>query len=593
MAGPFLTKAAETAGETLGKKAWDLCEKFVKKVALAYNVNIPHLVSHFEDYLKRAYREFDVANTLAFSNQGRSLRDIYFPLTLIREGIKPANEKPEYKIDQYPEDLFSAHKRILIKDTAGMGKSTMSKFLFLEAIDQEKGIPFFIELRNLSSEHGILEEIRQQLKSLTKEFELDLLLRLLEDRDGSFIFFLDGYDEIAQSQRDAVTADLTDFISQAGANTFVLTSRSDSALPSFGGFVSYRIRPLTADESYQLLRKYDSNGETSAKLVEKIKSVKDDRFSVFLQNPLLASLLFLGFNYEPEPCPELEFPMAVHQFYYQVYKALFDAHDQSKGRAFVHEKRSEYNREQFADFLRAFAYICFTEIGKPSFPDEDFDYYIKEAQSLSGVPECDVDLVENDLLQAVPLLKKEGLWVSWVHKSFMEFFAADYIHRYLLKKKNYVRDLAAEKDVSNSIGLLVFLADLDEQTFKESVLIPVLREFIKFVDRPIESVENATQEQEQRIRRRRQFLFHGQTYYYLYDFSVEGTGWDKLGKTIDAVMPVGSGLAWIQFVNNNSAIIATFVPDTRYELVQLVLRKYPQLKERNRPDKHLFKNQLP
>lgn len=587
MAGPLLTKAAETAGETLGKKAWDLCEAVVKKIVLAYNVNIPHLASHFERYLKRTYQKYDSANTLAFPNQGISLRDIYSPLTLVREGIKTGKEKSEYKIDQYPDDLFFARKKVLIRDTAGMGKSTILKFLFLEAVDKEKGIPFIIELRNLTRKHSILNEIRQQLKSLTKGFAEDHLPELLNKGEGNFIFLFDGYDEITESERAAVTADLKSFIEQVGENTFVLTSRADSALPSFGDFASYSIRPLAVKESYKLLRKYDSNGEASARLVKRLKSEKDDRISVFLQNPLLTSLLFLGYNYTPE------IPMEVHLFYYQVYEALFNEHDLSKDGTYVHEKRSGYSCDEFACFLRAFAYVCFLKTGQPSFPKDDFDSYIKEAKVLAGFRKGKIEALQHDLLQAVPLLKKEGLWVSWVHKSFMEYFAADYIHRCLLKKEGYIRDLAARKDVSNCIGLLDFFGDLDEQTFKTSVLIPVLREFVDFVERPIDCVENVTWKQELRIRRRRQFLFHCQTYYYLYDFSVDGTGWEKFGKTLETIKPADAGLDWYEFFNNDSIIITMFATDTRFELVQLVLRKYPQLIELNRPYRYPFLNKLP
>lgn len=364
MAGLLLTKAVETAVKALVEKAVDVFrEKVVNKIVLACNVNIPHLSSHFKRYLKRTYQKYDSANTLAFPNQGRCLRDIYVPLTLVREGINADDEKSEYKIDQYPDDLFSARKKVLIRDTAGMGKSTVLKFLFLEAVDKEKGIPFIIELRNLSRKHSVLNEIRQQLKSLTKEFAEDLLLELLNNREGNFIFLFDGYDEIAESERAAVTADLRSFIEQVGDNTFVLTSRADFALPSFGEFATYRIRPLDVEESYQLLRKYDSNGETSAKLVEKLKSEKDDRVYVFLQNPLLTSLLFIGYNYTPE------IPMEVHLFYYQVYEALFNKHDQSKDGTYVHEKRSGYSCDEFACFFEGSLLCMFYQNRTTEFPE--------------------------------------------------------------------------------------------------------------------------------------------------------------------------------------------------------------------------------
>ena len=76
MAGPLLTKAAETTVESLVKKAVEtVFTKVVKKVDLAYKVHIKPFASHFAKYLKRTYKKYDSANTLAFSNQGKRLRD--------------------------------------------------------------------------------------------------------------------------------------------------------------------------------------------------------------------------------------------------------------------------------------------------------------------------------------------------------------------------------------------------------------------------------------------------------------------------------------------------------------------------------------
>lgn len=583
-----MTKATETAVKTLVEKAVNaFSEKVVKKVDLAYKVHIKPFATHFGEYLKRAYREYDVANTLAFSNQGKRLRDIYFPLTLVREGIPTPGEKDEYKIDAYPDDLFSVRKKVLIRDTAGMGKSTVSKFLFLEAIDKEKGIPFFVDLRNLSQENSILNEITRQLESLTKSFDQDLLRALLKNWEGNFIFFLDGYDEIAQSQRGVVTDNLKDFIGQVGDNTFILTSRADSALPSFGDFVSYRIRSLTADESYGLLRKYDSNGETSAKLVEKIKSVKDDRISAFLENPLLTSLLFIGYN------PETEFPTEVHQFYYQVYEALFNAHDQSKDGIFVHEKESHCSCEEFARFLRAFAYICFQEKGSPSFTNEEFVHYIEKAQSLSGVTGCGADSLRNDLLRAVPLLLKEGPWVRWVHKSFMDYFTAAYLRWEHPDKDDYLRELLDSQDITNSIPMLDFFADMDEPAFKKNLVLPVLKEFVDFMERPVDFTDD--REQVKRVMRRRQLLFHRDTYLHLFDVESDDFSFSAMGEIIEKEKPAGSAPALWHNWGDTMKMISMTVCDSRFELLQLIIVHYPDLYIRYKwkDDPEPFTNHIP
>lgn len=588
MAGPLLTKATETAVETIAKKAVEsVFTRAAKKIVVFCKVYFNPLATHFRDYFKRACEKYDCANTLAFRNEGRRLRDIYQPLTLVRDNKRPNEEVSEFKIDKFPIDLFSTRKKVLITDTAGMGKSTLLKFLFLAAQEEERGIPILVELRNLSQEHGIIDEIRQQLRSLTEEFDEALLRALFKRWEGNFIFLFDGYDEIAQSQRDAVTADLKLFIESVGDNTFVLTSRPDYALTSFGDFVSYKIRPLTVDESYQLLRKYDSNGEISAKLVERLKSENDKRISDFLQNPLLTSLLFIGYNYKAE------IPMEVHQFYYQVYEALFFTHDKSKGVGFVREKQSGCSCDEFASFLRAFAYVCFTEIANSSFPAADFSEYIKKAQSLSGVTQCDVRQLRDDMLYAVPLFQEEGAWVRWVHKSFMEYFAAAYLRWDHPDKENYLQELVDSKDITNSIVMLDFYADMDVPTFKKIAVLPVLKEFVAFMEeRPVDETDP---EQVQRILRRRQLLFHRETYLYLFDLGSKDFSFQQMSEIIEKEKPAGSAPPLWHNWGNRMWMISMSVCDSRFDLMQLILVHYPMLiiRYRWREDSEPFINHIP
>ena len=96
-----------------------------------------------------------------------------------------------------------------------------------------------------------------------------MLLDLLAD--GGFIIMLDGYDEISLSDRDIVTADIQDFISKASNNHYFITSRPEKALSSFGNFQEFRINPLNKKEAFELLRKYDGQGEISTLLIKKLQ----------------------------------------------------------------------------------------------------------------------------------------------------------------------------------------------------------------------------------------------------------------------------------------------------------------------------------
>ena len=104
---------------------------------------------------------------MAFHSSQLRLKDIYIPLTLVGNIYKPT------LIDGVPIKLIREYKKILITDTAGMGKSTILKRIFIAMIDnvqENVGIPIYIELNKLHKGHLIIDEIREELKAL---FEKD------------------------------------------------------------------------------------------------------------------------------------------------------------------------------------------------------------------------------------------------------------------------------------------------------------------------------------------------------------------------------------------------------------------------------------
>ena len=125
-----------------------------------------------------------------------------------------------------PVEFIKHYKKILITDTAGMGKSTIMTRMFIDLIDRgmdEIGIPIYIELNRLNKHRTILSEIQDELSSLSRAFNKDLCLSLIQT--GGFIFFLDGYDEISITDLKEVRIDIQRFISKAGTkNYYLLTS---------------------------------------------------------------------------------------------------------------------------------------------------------------------------------------------------------------------------------------------------------------------------------------------------------------------------------------------------------------------------------
>jgi len=295
-------------------------------------------VSKFDEYLQRSLERQSYITTIVFQNQPRKLDDLYIPLT-----IESTNHRDAIKLDSFRSELLSGGSRILITDTAGMGKSTALRFLFLSAIRQNVGIPIFVELRQLSTERSVLDIMLRDMAAVDEPVDKDFILKLL--RRGDFIFFLDGYDEISYEHRDAVTTELQQFISKAPKNRFLLSSRPEIPLTSFAAFRAYSIKPLTKPEAYALIRRYDAGGSVAERIIEKLDEPSSDAIDHFLTNPLLVSLLYRSYQYKPIV------PLRKDIFYRQVYDSLFEQHDLTKGGAFVREKRSKLDIEAFPSRL--------------------------------------------------------------------------------------------------------------------------------------------------------------------------------------------------------------------------------------------------
>ena len=322
-------------------------EIFKKRLSLDYKKYYVPSEENFSEYLHRTYKRVSIINTLVFNNTQVVLKEIYHPLTLSNNNSKPVER---YKISSFPKSLFSKYEKLLITDNAGMGKSTIVKKLFLDTIDEGIGIPIIVELRRLNKDKDILSEIQEQVNALEKQFDSTLLLELISE--GGFIIFLDGYDEIPLSDREIVTSDIQNFISKASNNTFVLTSRPENALKSFGDFQEVRIEPLKRKEAFELLRKYDKQGQISSLLIKKIEETEMNNISEFLTNPLLISLLFTAFQHKQT------IPFKKYIFYRQVYDANFESHDLTKGDSFTHDKYTNLEIDDFHRVLRHTGYSC-------------------------------------------------------------------------------------------------------------------------------------------------------------------------------------------------------------------------------------------
>lgn len=456
---------------------------FIKSLNLKYDELLIPKGEHFEEYLYRTYKKYSIINTLVFKNEQRLLKDLYIPLTIYKETLNNKNEE-KTKISGYPNELLKKYNRILITDTAGMGKSTLAKRIYLDIIEKGYGIPIYIEMRRLNELHSILNEIKEQIDSFNKEFDLKLLYRFIQT--GEFIFILDGYDETSLKDRSCVTNQIQDFISKANKNKFILTSRPEDSLTCFGDFQRFKINSLAKNEAYELLRKYDNQGDVSKLLITELKTGKYEMINEFLKNPLLVSLLFAAFDYKQT------IPLKKHVFYRQVYDAYFDSHDLSKGGGYKHEKASGLDIDDFDRVLRHLGFRCL-KYQKIEFDKDSLLKIIDDVKNDCSNLNFSASDFFHDILHAVPLFCNDGQYYKWVHKSIQEYFAAQFIYRDAKENQDKILSTMYESNNLNKyINLLDIYYDIDNWGFTKNFTKPICEEYCKFYESSIQECKQLT-----------------------------------------------------------------------------------------------------
>lgn len=444
-------------------------KNFTSKAKLDYKKNLVPTEKHFREYFTRTYDRLSTLNTIALKNTNKSLKEIYIPLSLLQ---KDRDKKKKIKINSYPKALMNKYSNILITDTAGMGKSTLMKRIFLDIIEKHSGIPIFIELRRLSKDKSLLSEIYEQLSSINKQFDETLLLELLAE--GGFIIILDGYDEIAINDKSIVTTDIQFFINKTKKNNFILTSRPEQSLTSFGSFKEFNIEPLTKEEAFKLLKKYDKNGKVSTLLINKLEETNLAGIKEFLTNPLLVSLLFTAFEYKQK------IPLKKHLFYRQVFDAYFEMHDITKGESYTHDKYTNLGTDEFERILRYLGFLCLKK-QKIEFSKDEILLLLDECNKFCVGIEFHSDDFLKDITTMVPLFARDGIYYKWSHKSLQEYFAAQFIYRDAGNNRdNLLLTIYNNPNIEKFENVLDLYYDIDYRTFRNTIEYEFIKKYLEF-----------------------------------------------------------------------------------------------------------------
>ncbi len=428
---------------------------------------VVHFSIQFEDYLNRMYKKSGNLTTIILHRIPASIEKLYVPLTLQSE----QQSINDFVVNKDISNFISTYNRIIITDSAGMGKSTIMKWMFQKSLEEGKTVPIFIELRKLTKDTQIIGLICRELNCINKEIDEDIVMQMIST--GDFTFFFDGYDEIILEEKNNIILSLQEFIDKAYKNNFIITSRPEPSLASFASFYNFKVQPLELRQAFELIKKYAKLDGRSSVIDNLIADINDQKnfsnLEPFLTNPLMVCLLYKGYDYKPQV------PLKKHLFYRQVYDALFEMHDLSKGGAFSRIKECGLDIDSFHTIMRTLAFLSFIQNKVEYTSKDEIVQLIKNACKIVKI-EVEPSLLLNDLVTTVPLFYEEGYTYRWAHKSLQEYFVACYFHMDATEK---LADIYEKQLIWRYYNVLDICYDMKYKSFRNYLISKLLNDLKK------------------------------------------------------------------------------------------------------------------
>lgn len=399
------------------KTVKDIAKKVVTKENakffwFLYKRYLVNRAEHFASYKVKMLDSFENINSTVQENAQIKLADVYVPQCIVNESTHD-----EVIIDGFPKTAVRRHRCIVIKDYAGRGKSTLLKQMFVGAVN-EGMFPLFVVLRNLNDGHGLIKEILETLIEINDNFNERLLRSLL--KQGDFVIFLDGLDEVNVEMRESVTKDIKKLVDGTRNNYFVMTSRNDDALTGFGDFQGYTIKDFTLEQACELIGKYDNHGLDSERLIRELHDGAHQEVAEFLKSPLHTALFYKVF------AGRAGVPYKLHEVCDEIFQSLYNMHDLAKDGYYEHQKKCNLSVNDYMKVLGSLAIQCLTS-GHNRMSRTEMKRLFEIIKNQDGELNFNDEDMIYDLVVALSLFKYKGQDLCWIHEAMCNFFAANNI----------------------------------------------------------------------------------------------------------------------------------------------------------------------
>jgi energy-coupling factor transporter ATP-binding protein EcfA2 len=418
-------------------------------------------------YLKDKASKYFTTNTFLHRYEKVEFSKYYYP-------AKASYDEDIYNFDKI-KSVFNAHQYITIVGSAGSGKTTLMKHLFLSSIREEYRIPIILELRKLNnSTQSIYNYIQEDILQLNIKPGNRTLQRALNK--GSFLFLLDGFDEIYSTKKEQILINLEKFVDTYPHNDFVLTTRPGSGVERFPRFHDFRICKLDNEDIPKFVSLMLDDEERVRRILDAISDPKNQDYKEYLNNPLLLSMFLLTFENHPE------IPKRKSSFYRNVFDTLYSKHDGITKSSFPREKLTSLQKEDFEQILNAFSFISYSE-GKYSFTEE---YLTDTLKKSAKQRRYSIDDLIYDLNTAISILTQDSLEYQFPHRSMQEYFCAMFINSLPESKKQFafdkIHDSYNYSSIDGGINFWGLCEEINSDSFIRYGILPLLKEYSRRID---------------------------------------------------------------------------------------------------------------
>lgn len=156
-------------------------------------------------------------------------------------------------------DLLKIGNKLIVTGTGGVGKSILFKHLFLNTVSETEFIPVLIELRSFNicdlKDISIYSAIYKSL--CDNGFDLSEEYFEFSMKEGGYIIFFDGYDEVNRDKSEKITSEIKALSEKYENNKYLLSSRPSEEFIGWNDFCEMETLKLNKKQALNLVKKLE------------------------------------------------------------------------------------------------------------------------------------------------------------------------------------------------------------------------------------------------------------------------------------------------------------------------------------------------